>query len=332
LSVTVTGAAGHLGANLVRELLAGGHRVRALVHENQEPLAGLEVEQVRGDVRDPQSLGRAFAGTDVVYHLAGVISIDGDRDGLVREVNVDGAATVAKAALVAGVRRMVHVSSIHAFRMTPLDRALDETRARVEDKPGEHAAYDRSKAEGERRVRLVVEQGLDCVIVHPSGVIGPLDFAPSRMGRVFLDLYHQNMPALIDGGLDFVDVRDVTQGMIAAAKRGRTNESYLLSGHWTSVRELADMAESVTGVPAPRFTTPMWLARMAAPWATAVGRIRGSEPLFTSESLGALWRSNRTIVRTKARKELGYAPRPLSQTVRDLYAWFESVGRIAPRR
>ena len=215
LSVVVTGAAGHLGSNLVRALLARGESVRAMVHENREPLADLEVEQVRGDVRDPESLRRAFAGTDVVYHLAGVISIDGDRGGLVREVNVDGAANAAEAALAAGVRRMVHVSSIHAFRMTPLDRPLDETRARVEDKPGEHAAYDRSKAEGERRVRLVVEKGLDCVIVHPSAVIGRLDFAPSRMGRVFLDLYHRSMPALIDGGFDFVDVRDVTQGTIA---------------------------------------------------------------------------------------------------------------------
>ncbi len=331
MGVVVTGAAGHLGGNLVRALLAGGESVRAMVHQNREPLKDLEVEQVRGDVRDPESLRRAFAGTDVVYHLAGVISIDGDRGGLVREVNVEGAANAAEAALAAGVRRMVHVSSIHAFRMTPLDRPLDETRDRVEDRPGEYPAYDRSKAEGERRVRLVVEQGLDCVIVHPTAVIGRLDFAPSRMGRVFLDLYHRSMPALIDGGFDFVDVRDVTQGTIAAAKWGRTNESYLLSGHWTSVRGLADLVQSVTGVPAPRFTTPMWLARMAAPWATAVGRMRGSEPLFTSESLNALRRSNRAIVRTKAQEELGYAPRPLSETVRDIYAWFASVGRITPR-
>ena len=117
---------------------------------------------------------------------------------------------------------------------------------------------------------------------------------------------------------------------MAAAKRGRTNESYLRSGHWTSVRGLADVVQSVTGVPAPRFTTPMWLARAAAPWATAVGRMRGSEPLFTSESLNALRHSNRAIVRTKAEQELGYAPRPLNETVRDIYAWFASVGRITP--
>ncbi len=330
MSVVVTGAAGHLGANLVRALLHEGESVRVMVHENREPLEGLEVERVDGNVRDPDSLGRAFAGADVVYHLAGVISIDGDRGGAVREVNVEGAANAAEAALGAGVRRMVHVSSIHAFRMIPRDEPLDETRARVENVPGAHPAYDRSKAEGERRVRRVIENGLDCVIVHPSGVIGPMDFAPSRMGRVFLDLYHRKMPALIDGGFDFVDVRDVTRGMIAAARRGRTNESYLLSGHWTSVRELADLAQSATGVPAPRFTTPMWLARMAAPLATALGRIKGSEPLFTSESLGALRGSNRRIVRTKARDELGYEARPLSESVRDLYAWFASTGRIRP--
>ena len=117
----------------------------------------------------------------------------------------------------------------------------------------------------------------------------------------------------------------------AAAKRGRTNESYLLSGRWASVRELADLAGSVSGVPAPRFTTPMWLARLAAPLATAVGRIRGVEPLFTSESLHAL-RSNRDIVRKKAADELGHTPQPLRETVQDIYNWFASAGQLTPRR
>jgi dihydroflavonol-4-reductase len=213
---------------------------------------------------------------------------------------------------------------VHAFEQAPLDQPLDETRARVGQ---DGLAYDRSKALGESEIRALVARGLDAVIVHPSAVIGPFDFRPSRMGQVFLDLYRGRLPTLVEGGFDWVDVRDVVLGAVSAMERGRTGESYLLTGHWASVGELAAIAERLTGRPAPRLTSPQWLARAFAPLMEAWARWTRTEPLYTSESLAAL-RANRVYVRTKAERELGYSARPLIESVAEVYRWFARAGRL----
>lgn len=325
MTVVITGASGHIGGNLAHALVAQGRRVRALVHERTGLLDDLGIETVRGDVRDPGSLAAAFAGAEVVYHLAALISISGDQGGLVPAINVDGAGNVARVALECGVKRLIHFSSIHAFDQAPLDQVLDETRARATAR--RHPAYDRSKAAGEVEVRKAMARGLDCVILHPSGVIGPRDPEPSRMGEFFLGLYRRALPALVRGGFDWVDVRDVVATALAAEQNGKSGENYLVSGRWMSMVELADLAQSITGVPRPRLVSPLWLARMGAPFQTAYNRVRGQRPLYTGESLAAL-RANRTISHAKARRDLGHAPRPIEDTVRDIYAWFEQAGHL----
>jgi len=327
MTTVVTGATGHIGGNLVRALLAEGRQTRAMVRQDDPiSLRGLEIERVRGDVREPESLRRAFDGCDTLYHAAAVISIRGGLGGLVHAVNVEGVRNVIDAALDAGIRRMVHFSSVHAFEQEPLHLPLDENRTRVGPKAG--LAYDRSKAAGETAVREAVkERGLDAVVVHPSAVLGRCDFAPSRMGRVLLDLHGRKLPALIDGGFDWVDVRDVVGGAMTAEKRGRCNESYILSGRWTSVGDLARVVHKTVGIRPPRFTTPMALARLAAPFSELAATLLGREPLYTGESLHAL-RGNHVYLHDKARRELDYAPRPLEETVLDAYRWFAEQGRI----
>jgi len=199
MRVVVTGASGHLGASLVRRLLEGGDRVRVLLHRHARALEGLDVEVAQGDVFDRGSLRAAFEGQEVVCHLAGVVSIQGDAGGLVPAVNVEGAGNAARAALEYGVRRMVHCSSVHAFDLWAGRGPLDETAPRVPSGSRHHSACDRSKAEGERRVRAHVGRGLDAVIVHPTGVIGPYDFEPSRIGQFFMRLYRGSLPALVEG-------------------------------------------------------------------------------------------------------------------------------------
>jgi dihydroflavonol-4-reductase len=325
MTVVVTGANGHIGANLVRELVLRGHRVRALIHKNERALEGLEIERVRGDVRDPASLRTAFDGAEVVFHLAAVISISGDRNGRVTATNVRGPQNVAEAARGCGVRRMVHTSSVHAFMQEPLGEPLDESRRKVDDP--RYPAYDRSKARGEAEVRRVIAKGLDAVIVNPTGVVGPNDFAPSRMGRLLLNFRLRRMPALVPGGFNWVDVRDVVAGMIAASERGRTGENYLLGGQWHSLSELAVMAEEITGVRSPRFVCPLPLARIGAPLMQAWGALRGVEPLFTSETLHALG-GNRRVVSDKAARELGHEARPTRETLRAAYEWFAEAGAL----
>lgn len=326
--IVITGAAGHIGNNLVRALCARGERPRVLVHQDTRALEGLDVEKVSGDLLDPASLVAAFEGAERVFHLAAKISIDPREDGLLGRLNVDGPKNVAAACLAAGVKRLVHFSSIHALSSQPAGEPIDETREPThQDYP---VAYDRSKAAGEAEIRAAVARGLDAVVVNPTGVIGPHDYRPSPMGEVFLDLYHRRLPGIVEGGFNWVDVRDVVDGALAAADRGRTGERYLLSGHWASVREVAQVAAEVTGVRAPRMVSPMWLARASAPLATAFARIAGRRPLFTSASLHAL-RNHRHISHDKATRELGYQPRSLRTSVEDIYAWFRDAGQLERR-
>ena len=329
-TVAITGATGHVGSNLVRQLLERGDTVRALTR-NPDPveLRGLPIERVAGDVTSGQGLDALLDGAELVFHLAAQISIVGPMNGLVQRTNVEGARNVAAAALRAKVRRMVHCCSVHVFEPEPFHEATNESRRRVQR--GHAPAYDVSKAEGEAAVREAVEQGLDAVIVHPSGVMGPFDFKPSRMGHVLMKLYRRRLPALLAGGFDWVDARDVSAGMLAAVERGRTGESYLLTGHYRTVLQIGDVAQQITGVRRPRIVCPKWVADVGAPFMDlAAWALRSGEPLYTSESLMPLM-LRMAYDRTKAERELGYQARPFEETVRDSYAWMLARGVLEPK-
>ena len=315
----VTGAYGLVGANLVRALLDRGDEVRVADRRRTESLAGLDVVHVDIDVLRPESLEKAFAGAQTVYHLAAIISIVGDPTGIVRRVNVEGPRNAARAALACGVSRFVHCSSVHAFDLERCGPKLSEEspRATAEHLP----SYDRSKNEGENAVRAAIEHGLDAVIVNPTGVIGPHDYGPSRVGELLLELRERKIPVNLGGGFDFVDVRDLVDGMLAAEQLGRTGENYLLSGHRHSLEELAHLCSRITGVAAPRLTMPLWLVSFLAPLVLRLTP-RDKIPLFTPDSMHTL-RHSPSVCHDKASKELGYAPRPLLETIRDTYAWFD---------
>jgi dihydroflavonol-4-reductase len=323
----VTGASGHIGNNLVRALLQAGGSVRALVHgADNRGLAGLDrVEQVHGDVCDLASLQQAFAGADLVYHLAAHISISDDEDTRVEQVNVQGTRNVVAASQRQGVRRLVHFSSVHALWGHPSDRPIDEQHE-LADRP-DALPYDRSKALAEKAVLAGVESGLDAVIVNPGAVIGPNDFRPSAQGAFLLDLCRKKFPALVGGGYNWCDVRDVVDGALAAGQRGRRGERYLLAGHPLSVKELALIVERKSGVRIPRMVTPLWLAHLAAPGVTMVSKLLGKRPLFTTHALQILG-SNYQFVIEKARRELGYSPRPIEETVGDTIDWYRSAGYL----
>lgn len=327
MKIAVTGATGHVGGNLVRALVERGHSVRALARKDRRALEGVKVELVDGDVSDPASLERAFAGVERVFHLAARISIAPGDEKEVHEVNVLGTRNVVAACLKTGVKRMLHMSSIHAMAAHPRDEVIDEQRP-LASGPN-LLPYDKSKAEGEREVIAGIERGLDAVRVNPTGILGPFDFRPSPMGEVLLDLYHRRLPGLVDGAFNWVDVRDIVDGVIAAADRGKRGDKFLLSGERKSIRDVAALAEEVTQKSAPKLTSPMWLARAAAPFATLYARAAGRRPLFTSASLHAL-RNHQLVSHEKATRELGYQPRPLRETLEAAYAWFQGAGYLSP--
>ncbi|MCU1279499.1 MAG: hypothetical protein JWM53_3045 [bacterium] len=327
MHIAVTGATGHVGANLVRSLVDGGHQVRALVHAgNRRGLDGVGCEFVDGELLDTASLARAFGGCERVFHLAARISIVPGDEAEVHAINVTGTRNVVDACLQAGVKRLVHFSSIHALSPEPHDVAIDETRA-LTSSP-RMPPYDRSKAQAEREVNGGIERGLDAIVVNPTAILGPHDYGPSAMGRVLLDLYHRKLPALVDGGFDWVDVRDVVAGALVAADRAPTGARYLLSGARKTVPELAALVEEITGVRAPRLVSPMWLARVGAPFATAAARVAGKQPLYTRHSLHAL-RNHQLVSHDKATRELGYTPRPLVETLTAAFDWFRDAGALA---
>jgi dihydroflavonol-4-reductase len=321
MTVVITGATGHVGANLVRALVARGRPTRSLVHLDSRALDGLGTEFVEGDVCDPQSLHRAFAGAEVVYHLAATISLSMNDWPRVEAVNVVGTRNVVEACLACGVRRLVHFSSIHALEQEPMTTPVDESRPLVASR--RCPPYDRSKAAGEHEVRRGIENGLDAVIINPTAIIGPNDFRFSYFGEALLSIARGRLPALVTGGFDWVDVRDVVAGAMRAEEIAPKGAKYLLSGHWVSMRDMAAMVAGITGVPPSRVVLPLWLAHLGAPIVKYFSYLNGQRPLYTSVSLRAL-HSNRHISHERAARELGYQPRPFRETLEDTLRWYEA--------
>jgi len=319
----VTGATGHIGNVLVRELIRQERPVRALVlpREDRACLDGLPVEICEGDVLDPGSLDAAMQGVDTVYHLAGIISIMPGQDDFVRRVNVDGTKNVLRAAQQAGVRRLVYTSSIHAFGRPSEEVTIDERLPF--DPQNTCGAYDRTKAEASLAVLDAAHNGLDAVVVCPTGVVGPHDYRTSELGQLVLDWLKTRVAFLIDGAYDFVDVRDVVEGEILAADRGATGESYILSGERISLPGLFRIVREIAGLRPDMVTLPTNLARFAASFTPLYYRMSGEKPRFTSYSIETVL-SNSNISSQKAREALGYHPRSMTESMRDTVAWWKN--------
>jgi dihydroflavonol-4-reductase len=325
--VTVTGASGHIGAFIVRGLLAQGRRVRAVYLGDAPALEGLDVEHVRADVTDRQVIGRAIQGSEVVYHLAALISLHERDAALMRRVNVDGVRNVVDACVEHGVRRLIHFSSIHAYQPRPPGETLDETCPLALGKHVDLPSYDRSKAEGTQRVHEGITRGLEAVLLHPVGVLGPADFKPSQIGDGLLKIANRQLPALIEGGFTWVDARDVATTALAAETRGRSGEHYLLGGPWVSVTEMGEMVYRAIGVRPPRLVTPMWVARMSLPFVRAASWLLGMDTPYNFASLHAI-RTHRLVSYEKAVRELGHKVRPTQESVTDTMRWFQQRGKI----
>jgi dihydroflavonol-4-reductase len=320
----VTGATGHLGNVLVRHLLARGVRVRALVRPSSDvtALQGLDVELVQADVRDRASLDRAFEGGERVFHCAGVVSITAGKEAVLKETNVEGTRHVIEACVAAKVRRLVYTSSVHALTEPKRGGVLDE-RAGYDPRLA-HGAYGKSKAAASRLVEEAAKSGrLDAVLVLPVGVHGPYDFLCSEAGQLVSLAGRGRLPVLIGGGYDWVDVRDVADGTIAAASLGRSGESYLLSRGYLKNVELCRLVAQAAGVRPPLFALPLWLARVFSYGGLLWELVTGRRALLTPYAVHTVAKDFE-ISGAKARAELGFSPRPLEETLADAWAWLST--------
>ncbi len=222
---------------MVRALLAQKRRVRILVHHNRPVIDDPNIDFFNVDVCDLNSLYRALAGVDIVYLLASKLSLSTNNRSETEEVNVNGTRDVVEACLKCGVQRLIHFSSIEAMVQEPLNMPLNELQSLVDIQ--NCSPYARSKAAAEIEVRKGIEQGLDAIILSPTAVIGPNDYQPSYLGEALIALAKKKFPAIIEGGFDWVDVRDVVNGALQAEDKAPLGSKYLLSGHCLSINDLA---------------------------------------------------------------------------------------------
>jgi dihydroflavonol-4-reductase len=307
-------------------LLERGEAVRVLEPgPSPESLDGLDVELVSGSVLDPDDVARALEGADVVYHLAAKIDLRPKKDPMMFAINTVGTRNVAEACLARGLR-MVHTSSHHAVEREPLDQPLTEERPLA---LSEKCDYHRSKAVGETIVLEACARGLDATIVNPGSMIGPQDYEPSMIGAALIDMYFGRVPVLLDLLSDYVDVRDVADGMISAAEKGRVGERYFLTGDVVPILEMVSLYGKLTGAEVPTRALPLWVGWALLPVALAGSVLTRTDPFITADMLRASV-SNAEVSHDKAARELGYTIRPLEDSLRDAVAWYRDRGWLSP--
>src|SRR5581483_10402892 len=324
----LTGGSGHLGANLVRRLLDDGKDVRVLLREgsNNAGLDGLDVERVFGDLRNPEALKAALRGVDRVYHCAAKLStVDGGEQELF-ECNVIGTRNLLRAARDAGAGRVVVTGSFSAVGHRH-DAPSDET---VPFNPFDKAMpYEKSKAGVEHECLKAVVEGQDVVVATSCAILGPNDFKPSRMGRTLADFANGKMRAYIPGGFEFVAARDIVSGHLLAMEKGRTGQKYIISSRFTTVDELMEIFERVTGRRRPRLRLPPPVMAVIAEVTQAVqSTFFPSRPQRLTPGAVRILRMHRRADTTKAKTELGYQPTSIEDAVKEQYEFFIGRGWI----
>jgi dihydroflavonol-4-reductase len=325
--VVVTGASGLLGANLAAELRAEGHEVIA-TRRGSTRVAHLEdLGLVWKDVAlgEPDALARAFDGAEAVFHCAAAVTIKREVTAEMTAVNVTGTANVIEAAIAARVPRLVHTSSVVAVGLSPDGRPCDETARWNFEEQGLLDAYAITKRRAEDVVHAARDR-LFAVIVNPTFMLGPRDARPSS-GKLIIDVVRRRVPGWTPGHNNFVDVRDVARGMIAAWRRGRRGERYILAGHEMTYRDAMREIARVGGVAPPRLPAPRPLAWAIGKWGDLVER-RGGEPLVNSTQIRYAYSDRFRFRSEKAATELGYRPGPLEPAIRDAIAWFRANGML----
>ena len=324
----ITGAGGHLGNTLLRILKDKNVEVRALLLPQEKAAVQADnIRYFRGDVCRPDTLEALFAGKPaeevIVIHGAGIISISRHVTAPVYEVNVNGTKNMIDISLRYHVDRFVYVGSVHAIPELPTGRKIAEVEEFSPDLVV--GAYAKTKAEATQAVLDAVKDGLPAVVVQPSGIIGPYDKGNNHLVQMVRDYMKGRITACVKGGYDFVDVRDVAQGCLLAAEKGRAGCCYILSGKYCTIRDLlCSVGKPYGKKPLP--VIPLFLARLAAPINELIAKWRGKRPLYTAYSLYTLT-SNSNFSNERAVRELGYRTRSLEETIKDTAAWNRPSGK-----
>ncbi|MDU0459285.1 MAG: NAD-dependent epimerase/dehydratase family protein [Geobacteraceae bacterium] len=323
----VTGATGFIGASIVRELLAEGREVRVLVRANSDTsnLEGLEIERWQGDLLDHDSLRRGLKGCDVLYHAAADYRLWTRNPQEMYRINVDGTVAILEAALQNGLSKVVYTSSVGTLGNPGDGRPGSETApVSFDDMVG---PYKKSKFLAEREAEKFVERGLPLVIVNPSTPIGPRDIKPTPTGRIIVDFLKRKMPAYLDTGLNIIAVEDCARGHILAEQRGVVGRKYILGNANLTLRDIFDLLQDISGLPAPRVRLPYTPILLAAYLNEGLSRITGREPLIP---LAGVQMAAKFMFfdSSRAVHELGLPQMPIRDALARAVEWFRQNGYV----
>lgn len=329
--VGITGSSGLVGANLIRELLRRykSIHIKALVRTYTKSIDGLDVERIKGDLLNIDSLEALVRGCEVIFHLGASISIYGSSP-MVYRTNVEGTSNMIYLALKHHVKRFIHFSTVHSLDPEPVNEPIDETRPLIRTPKWNY--YDYTKAVGEELVLKGVKEGLPAIILNPSAMIGPYDFKPSLVGSMLILIAEGKIPLLVRGGYDWVDVRDVVNASINSIERGRIGERYILSGTRLSLKGIAQIISTYFETKPPLIEVPVKAVIPFLPLFSFYYKITKKRRLLTKEALNTLSHFS-CFINNKAKEELGFSSRPIEETIKDAINWFIDNGmcRCKPR-
>jgi dihydroflavonol-4-reductase len=323
----ITGSSGHVGSNLIRELTKQNYKIRCIDFDgDHRAYEGFDVEIIKGDITKRDSLVPIFKDVEIVFHTAALINLDRRYRDQIRLVNVSGTENVCQASLNAGVKKLIHFSSVDAFYRFPIEEPLLEDRKLIDDPNA--VPYDLSKADGQKIVLDFCQQGLDASIIHPTSIVGPNDFKPGLPMQEMVNLANGKRKVLPNWGYNFVDVRDLCTTAISAVSKGKTGQNYIVGGEYHMYSYIAELMEEQLGRTVLLGTIPNFVSYLGLPYEYIKSLITKKPRVLTVDTLHTGKTGNKLVPSTLARSELGHNPRPLEETIHDMVSFFQKRGLI----
>ena len=323
----ITGSSGHVGSNLIRELTKQNYKIRCIDFDgDHRAYEGFDVEIIKGDITERDSLVPIFKDVEIVFHTAALINLDRRYRDQIRLVNVSGTENVCQASLNAGVKKLIHFSSVDAFYRFPIEEPLLEDRKLIDDPSA--VPYDLSKADGQKIVIDYCKKGLDASIIHPTSIVGPNDFKPGLPMQEMVNLANGKRKVLPNWGYNFVDVRDLCITAISAVSKGKTGQNYIVGGEYHMYSYIAELMEEQLGRTVLLGTIPNFVSYLGLPYEYVKSLITKKPRVLTVDTLHTGKTGNKVVPSTLARSELGHNPRPLEETIHDMVSFFQKRGLI----